>query len=84
MFGPIVLIIASNESLNPLRIAVIPTIDMIPMTMPRTVRADRILLTRIVPSAITHRVEEEREADLHGYSFRRASIGSSEAARIAG
>ena len=63
VFGPSVLIIASNESSNPRMIDVIPTIDVMPMTTPRTVSADRILLARIVPSAITIVSSEERDTD---------------------
>src|SRR5687767_14775402 len=61
---------------------VTPTIDVIPMTMPTTVRADRILLDHNVSHAIV--TISLKRAQRIGYSRLRASIGSSDAARIAG
>src|SRR5712692_1645561 len=52
VLGPIVLIISRSDWSKPRIIAVIPTIDVIPMTTPSTVSAERILLPRTVSNAI--------------------------------
>ena len=41
-----------SDSSKPRIIAVMPTIDVIPMTTPRTVSAERILFERTVSAAI--------------------------------
>ena len=61
---------------------VTPTIDVIPMTMPTTVRADRILFDHSVSHAIV--TISLKSAQRMVYSRLSASIGSSDAARIAG
>ena len=52
VFGPIAAIIWRSDWSNPRIIAVMPTIDVIPITTPRTVNAERILLPRTVSNAI--------------------------------
>src|SRR5687767_1699606 len=52
VFGPSRRIDSCIDSSNPRMSDVIPTIDVIPMTMPSTVSADRILLTLNVSRAI--------------------------------
>ena len=71
---------------KPRIIAVMPTIEVMPMTTPSTVSAERILLVRTVSNAIADdfaQTEPSRIA-MSAYSFLNASIGSSRAARIAG
>ena len=53
VLGPMALIISRSDWSNPRIIAVMPTIDVIPMTTPRTVSADRSLLPRTVSNAMT-------------------------------
>src|SRR5262249_17425894 len=64
VLGPIVRIIARSDSSKPRIIAVMPTIDVMPMTTPSTVSAERILLPRTVSNAIatTSLIREERMA----------------------
>src|SRR5438045_804959 len=50
--GPIARIIARSDSSNPRIIAVMPTIDVMPITTPSTVSADRILFDRTVSNAV--------------------------------
>ena len=52
VFGPSSRIMSRNESSKPRMIELMPTMAVMPMTTPRTVSADRILLARIVPNAI--------------------------------
>ena len=64
-----------------------PTIEVMPMTTPSTVSAERILLPRTVSNAIatTSLIKPDSDAPSVGrHSFRSASIGSRAAARIAG
>ena len=62
-----------------------PTIDVMPMTTPSTVSAERILFVRSVSNDIATISREQPGAHCrHGYSRLSASIGSSRAARIAG
>src|SRR5215471_11411448 len=51
--GPSVLMASRNDWSKPRSSDVMPTIDVMPMTMPSTVRADRILLPRSVSHDIT-------------------------------
>src|SRR5688572_25001444 len=53
MLGPISRTDSRSDSSNPRTIAVMPTMDVMPMTTPSTVSADRSMLLRIVSSAIT-------------------------------
>src|SRR3954454_23926049 len=48
VFGPSARIESRSDSSKPRMSAVIPTIDVMPMTTPRTVSAERILLVRSV------------------------------------
>ena len=65
--------------------AVMPTIDVMPMTTPSTVSAERILLVRTVSNAIDDDFAEAgRRGSPSRYSRLSASIGSRRAARIAG
>ena len=87
VFGPSALIESRSDVSKPRMSEVMPTIDVTPMTTPSTVSAERILLPRSVPSAISAVSQKQRELlgeDRHGYSRRSASIGSSIAARRAG
>src|SRR5690349_12147871 len=52
IFGPIARIESRSDSSKPRIIAVIPTIDVMPITTPSTVNPERILLLRTVSSAI--------------------------------
>ena len=52
VFGPIAAIISRSDWSKPRIIAVMPTIDVMPMTTPSTVSAERILLPRTVSNAI--------------------------------
>ena len=52
VFGPIAAIIARSDWSKPRIIDVMPTIEVIPMTTPRTVSAERSLLPRTVSNAI--------------------------------
>src|ERR1051325_3050670 len=53
MFGPDCAIRARTDWSKPRMSAVMPTIDVMPMTTPSTVSADRILLVRMVSTAMT-------------------------------
>ena len=68
-----------SDSSKPRMSDVMPTIEVMPMTTPRIVSAERILFVRSVSSAITNDF-----APADPYSRRSASIGSSDAARDAG
>ena len=52
VFGPSARIESRSDSSNPRMSDVIPTIDVMPMTTPRTVSAERILLVRSVSNDI--------------------------------
>ena len=52
MFGPIARIMSRSDWSKPRISAVMPTIDVMPMTTPSTVRPERILLVRTVSNAI--------------------------------
>src|SRR4029453_7311530 len=52
VFGPSARIESRNDSSKPRMSDVMPTIDMMPMTTPRTVNAERILLVRSVSTDI--------------------------------
>src|SRR5262252_7114224 len=63
---------------------VMPTIAVMPITMPSTVNPERILFVRTVSNAITMTsLNRSRRADMR-YSRLSASMGSSRAARNAG
>ena len=53
VFGPSSLMLSRSDSSNPRISDVMPTIAVMPMTMPRTVRPERSLLARSVSSART-------------------------------
>ena len=86
VFGPSARIESRSDSSNPRMSDVIPTIDVMPMTTPRTVSAERILLVRSVSNDIDtiSRTVRTRIAAMLIRRLRSASIGSSRAARIAG
>ena len=70
---------------KPRIIAVMPTIDVMPMTTPSTVSPERILLRAHGVERHRDDFAEQTDADRHArYSFLSASIGSSRAARDAG
>ena len=52
VFGPMARIMSRNDWSNPRIIDVMPTIEVIPMTTPSTVRPERILFVRTVSNAI--------------------------------
>ena len=52
VLGPIALIMSRSDWSKPRMSAVMPTIDVMPMTTPRTVRPERILFVRTVSNAI--------------------------------
>jgi hypothetical protein len=52
VFGPSSLIDSRSDSSNPRMSDVMPTIDVMPITTPSTVRAERILLARSVSTDI--------------------------------
>src|SRR5262245_28237731 len=52
IFGPMALIESRSDSSNPRIIAVIPTIEVMPITTPRTVSAERILFDLSVSNAM--------------------------------
>ena len=52
VFGPSARMESRSDSSNPRMSAVMPTMDVIPITTPRTVSAERILLVRSVSSDI--------------------------------
>src|SRR6266571_218715 len=52
VLGPIARIISRSDWSKPRIIAVMPTIDVMPMTTPRTVSPERILFVRTVSKAI--------------------------------
>ena len=52
VFGPIAPIMSRSDWSKPRIIEVIPTIDVMPMTTPSTVSAERILFVRTVSNAI--------------------------------
>ena len=83
--GPSWLMDSRSELSKPRISDVIPTIDVMPMTTPSTVSAERILLVRSVSNAIA-KISENSPVRIasHGYSRRSASIGSSREACIAG
>ena len=64
--------------------AVIATIDITPITTPRIVSAERILLARSVSNAMTRISQSMPTRIATTYSRLRASMGSSFEARIAG
>ncbi len=85
--GPSWLIDSRSELSKPRISDVIPTIDVMPMTTPSTVSAERILLVRSVSNAIDEDFAEQpgaHSSHVCAYSRLSASIGSSRAARIAG
>ncbi len=61
VLGPICRNRSLNDSSNPRMSAVMLTIDVMPMTTPRIVNAERILFARSVSSAIT-RISVSRPA----------------------
>ena len=88
--GPICRNRSLNDSSKPRISAVMLTIEVMPMTTPRIVSAERILLVRRVSTAIV-RISWRRPArspddamSVVPHSRRRASIGSRLAARMAG
>ena len=80
--GPIVRNTSRSDSSKPRSSDVTPTIEVMPMTTPRTVKNDRILFDRIVSHDIAR--ISLKSAQRMRYSLLSASIGSSEAARMAG
>ena len=91
IFGPIVLIASRSDWSKPRIIAVIPTIDVMPITTPSTVSAERSLLVRTVSKAIATtsvkrlaRIVVAPRRHSFRHSFLRASMGSRRAAREAG
>ena len=84
VFGPSARIMSRSDSSKPRIIAVMPTIDVMPMTTPSTVRNERSLFVRTVSNAITTTSPKRLMRIAIAYSRRSASIGSSRAARIAG
>ena len=89
VLGPSSRIMSRNESSKPRMIELMPTIAVMPITTPRTVSPDRILLARIVPSAIP--IVSAKSATRTMFVSSRiptpacsASIGSSVAALIDG
>jgi hypothetical protein len=54
VLGPSSRIMSRSDSSKPRMSDVMPTIDVMPMTTPRTVSPDRILFVRSVSSAITN------------------------------
>src|SRR5688500_18188781 len=52
MFGPMVLIALRSDSSKPRIIAVMPTIEVMPITTPSTVSPERILFVRTVSNAM--------------------------------
>ncbi len=76
--------ISRNESSNPRMIELMPTIAVMPITTPRTVRPERILFARIVPNAMPIVSVKSATLTIEPYSRLNASIGSSLAALIDG
>ena len=88
VFGPSARIESRSDSSKPRISAVMPTIEVMPMTTPRTVSAERILLVRSVSIDIDT-ISPNNPARIVAirvvrYSRRSASIGSSRAAAMAG
>ena len=54
VLGPIAPIMSRSDLSNPRIIAVMPTMDVMPMTTPSTVRPDRSLFVRTVSIAMTN------------------------------
>ena len=65
VFGPIAPIISRSDWSKPRIIDVMPTIDVMPMTTPSTVSAERSLLVRTVSNAIATTSPNERRTDGH-------------------
>ena len=85
VFGPSWLIESRSDWSKPRMSDVIPTIEVMPMTTPSTVSAERILLVRSVSNAMLTISPSRPERDGRPrYSRLNASIGSRRAARIAG
>ena len=74
--------LSRSDSSKPRISDVMPTIEVMPMTTPRIVSAERILFVRSVSNAIT--ATSRQSPDSVPYSRLSASIGSSDAARDAG
>ena len=81
VFGPSCRMLSRSDWSKPRTSDVMPTIAVMPMTTPRTVNAERSLLTRSVSSAS---VTTSPSSLAFIYSRLNASIGSSCAAREAG
>ena len=64
VFGPIAQIISRSDWSKPRIIAVMPTIDVMPITTPSTVSAERILLVRTVSNAIAMTSPKRVDADI--------------------
>ena len=62
VFGPSSLMESRSDSSNPRMSEVMPTIEVMPMTTPSTVSAERILLVRSVSSDMTTISREEPRA----------------------
>ena len=88
VFGPSARIESRSDSSKPRISAVMPTMEVMPMTTPRTVSAERILLVRSVSIDIDTISRTVPRASspyvVVRYSRRSASIGSSRAAAMAG
>ena len=83
--GPSWLIESRSELSKPRMSDVMPTMEVMPITTPSTVSAERILLVRSVSNAMPT-ISRSRPVRIPAiaYSLRKASIGSSLDARIAG
>src|SRR5438034_1054724 len=65
VFGPIPRIMSRTDSSNPRMSAVMPTMEVMPMTTPRTVSAECSLLVRTESNAMTMTSPCEAEPDSH-------------------